>query len=97
MPDILDELQATIAERKRNPKPGSYTNRLLDEGRNRIAQKVGEEAVEVVVAALGQGREAQVGELCDLFYHSLVLMASLDITLYDVFSELERRHKPSNG
>lgn len=97
MPDILDELQATISERKRNPKAGSYTNRLLDEGLNRIAQKVGEEAVEVVVAALGQSREEQVGEMCDLFYHTLVLMASLDITLYDVFAELERRHKPSAG
>ncbi|MDK3161671.1 phosphoribosyl-ATP diphosphatase [Kamptonema cortianum] len=97
MPDILDELQATINERKRNPKPGSYTNRLLDEGLNRIAQKVGEEAVEVVVSALGQEREQQIGELCDLFYHSLVLMAALDITIYDVFAELERRHKPSQG
>lgn len=95
MPDILDELQATISERKRNPKPGSYTNRLFDEGLPRIAQKVGEEAVEVVVASLSQSREAQVGEMCDLMYHTLVLMASLDITLYDVFAELERRHKPA--
>jgi phosphoribosyl-ATP pyrophosphohydrolase len=93
MPDILDELQATIADRKRNPKPGSYTNRLFDEGRSRMAQKVGEEAVEVVVAALSQQREDQINELCDLMYHTLVLMTELDISLYDVFALLEKRHK----
>ena len=73
---------------------GSYTNSLFDAGVNRMAQKVGEEATEVVVAALGQGRQEQIGELSDLFYHTLVLMAQLDITLDDVRSELERRHKP---
>src|SRR5690606_6022911 len=95
MPDILDELQAIIADRKRNPKDGSYTNRLFEEGSSRIAQKAGEEAVEVVVAALTQGREEQIGEFCDLFYHTLVLMTQLHISLYDVFSELERRHNKS--
>lgn len=94
MTDILDELHATIQDRKRNPRPGSYTNRLLEEGRPRLAQKVGEEAVEVVVAALSQSRPEQVGEICDLFYHTLVLMSDLDITLADIFAELERRHKP---
>ena len=95
MPDILDELQAIINDRKRNPKAGSYTNRLFDEGTSRIAQKVGEEAVEVVVAALTHEREAQINEFCDLFYHTIVLMTHLDITLYDVFAELEKRHKKS--
>lgn len=93
MPDILDELQATIADRKRTPKFGSYTNKLFDEGMSRISQKVGEEAVEVIVAALSQGREQQINEFCDLFYHMLVLMTQLDISLYDVFEELEKRHK----
>ena len=93
MPDILDELQAIIAERKRNPKSGSYTNRLFDEGISRIAQKVGEESTEVIVAALSQKREDQINELCDLFFHTLVLMTELDISLYDVFAELEKRHK----
>jgi phosphoribosyl-ATP pyrophosphohydrolase len=95
MPDILDELQAIIADRKRNPKDGSYTNRLFEEGPSRIAQKLGEEAVEVVVAALTQEREQQIGEFCDLFYHTIVLMTQLDISLYDVFAELEKRHKKS--
>lgn len=93
MTDILDELYATVVDRKLHPRPGSYTNRLLDEGRSRVAQKVGEEAVEVVVAALSQSKQRQVEEMCDLFYHLLVLMADLDITLSDVFSELEYRHR----
>jgi phosphoribosyl-ATP pyrophosphohydrolase len=94
MPDMLRYLEGVIQERKANPKPGSYTNQLLNEGINRTAQKVGEEGVEVVVAALAQEREQQVGEIADLFYHTLVLMARLDITLDDVNAELERRHQP---
>ena len=94
MPDMLNELEAIIQDRKANPKPDSYTNKLFDKGVNKIAQKVGEEATEVIVAALGQGRSEQVGELSDLFYHTLVLMAQLDISLDDVRAELARRHKP---
>lgn len=91
--DMLDQLEQIIAERKANPRPGSYTNRLLEEGRPRIAQKVGEEAVEVIVAALGQSREEQLGELADLFYHTLVLMSDLGISLEDVNTKLAERHK----
>ena len=94
MPDMLNQLESIIQDRKTNPKEGSYTNSLFGQGRTRIAQKVGEEAVEVVVAALGQGRPEQVGELSDLFYHTLVLMADLGLTLDDVCAELERRHSP---
>ena len=95
MADMLRELEGIIADRKANPKQGSYTNSLFDAGVNKIAQKVGEEATEVIVAALGQGRSEQIGELSDLFYHTLVLMAQLDITLDDVSAELAKRHKPS--
>ncbi len=94
MSDMLVRLETLIRERRLHPKPGSYTNRLFEEGLNKIAQKVGEEATEVVVAALGQGRIEQTGELADLFYHALVLMAQLDISLADVLTELERRHRP---
>jgi phosphoribosyl-ATP pyrophosphohydrolase len=94
MPDMLDELEAIIRDRKTNPRPDSYTNRLFDSGVNKIAQKVGEEATEVIVAALGQERGEQIGELSDLFYHTLVLMAQLGISLDDVRAELARRHKP---
>jgi len=90
---MLNRLEAIIRDRQANPKDGSYTNTLFEKGVNKIAQKVGEEAVEVIVAALGQGREEQIGELSDLFYHTLVLMAQLGITLDDVQAELERRHQ----
>jgi phosphoribosyl-ATP pyrophosphohydrolase len=93
MVDMLRELEAIIADRKANPKAGSYTNSLFDTGVNKITQKVGEEATEVIVAALGQGRTEQIGELSDLFYHTLVLMAQLGISLDDLSAELEKRHK----
>ena len=93
MTDMLHELEAVIRDRKANPKAGSYTNSLFEAGVNKIAQKVGEEATEVIVAALGQGRQEQIAELSDLFYHTLVLMAQLGITLEDVGAELERRHR----
>lgn len=92
MPDMLKALEAIIHERQQNPKAGSYTSQLFDEGISRIAQKVGEEATEVVVATLSQGRDLQIGELSDLFYHTLVLMAHQGITLDDVYAELQRRH-----
>lgn len=91
--DMIIQLEKIILDRKQNPQIGSYTNRLFDEGVNKIAQKVGEEAVEVIVAALGQGRDLQIGELSDLFYHTLVLMAQLGISLDDVGAELGRRHQ----
>ncbi len=93
MTNMLKELEALIKDRKQNPREGSYTNQLLAEGRPRMAQKVGEEATEVVVASLAQGRDLQIGEISDLFYHTLVLMADLEISLDDIFTELEKRHK----
>lgn len=92
--DMLNQLQAIILERQQNPSDESYTSRLFASGRGKIAQKVGEEAVEVVVAALAQGREEQIGELADLFYHTLVLMADMGLSLDDVRAELARRHRP---
>jgi phosphoribosyl-ATP pyrophosphohydrolase len=92
MMDMIHELENIILERKTHPQPDSYTNSLLEKGVNKIAQKVGEEATEVIVAALGQGRSEQISELSDLFYHTLVLMRQLDISLADVEAELRRRH-----
>ena len=94
-PEFLLQLEAIIRERKTAQPPGSYTASLFAAGTNRIAQKVGEEATEVVVAALGQGRREQVSELADLVVHLLVLMAQLDITLDDLGAELRRRHRPA--
>jgi phosphoribosyl-ATP pyrophosphohydrolase len=93
MTDMLNQLEAIIADRKANPKEESYTASLFAKGRPKIAQKVGEEATEVIVAALAQSREEQIGELSDLFYHTLVLMADLGISLDDVKAELEKRHR----
>lgn len=93
MSDMLNELEAIIHDRKYNPSEASYTAQLFAKGINKIAQKVGEEAAEVIVAALGQGRDEQIAELSDLFYHTLVLMAQLNITLNDVRAELKRRHR----
>ena len=94
MSHMLNKLEAIICDRKLSPVEGSYTNQLFKEGRNKIAQKVGEEAVETIVAALDQGRQQQIAELADLFYHVLVLMADLDVALQDVEQELRERHQP---
>lgn len=94
MTKMLKKLETIIAERRTHPTTESYTSKLFRKGRPKIAQKVGEEATEVVIAALAQGRTEQIGELADLFYHTLVLMADLEITLEDVGLELEARHVP---
>jgi phosphoribosyl-ATP pyrophosphohydrolase len=91
MPDFLPELIAIIEDRKRNPKPDSYTNTLLADP-VRAAQKVGEEATEVIVAALAQSDDRLVAEMADLVYHGLVLLAAHDLSWAQVAAELERRH-----
>lgn len=88
----LEELDRIIATRKVSAPTGSYTRELLDQGEDRILQKVGEEAVEVILAAKGQGDARLVEEVADLFYHTLVLLASRGLTLDDVQAELGRRH-----
>lgn len=94
MSDMLERVFAIIEDRKANPKPGSYTNRLLDAGQDEIVKKIGEEAIEVVLAASQQGDERLVSELADLAYHCLVLLASRDLTPAHVAGELERRYRP---
>jgi len=89
----IRELYNIILDRKTNPKPGSYTNSLFDAGLPRMAQKVGEEGTEVVVAALSQENERLIEEIADLTYHVLVLMAAKGVTPAEVAGELERRHK----
>jgi phosphoribosyl-ATP pyrophosphohydrolase len=91
---ILAHVFATIEDRKADPKPGSYTNSLLDAGEDEIVKKIGEEAVEVILAAKGQGDARVISELADLTYHCLVLLAQRGLTPDDVAAELERRHRP---
>jgi len=92
MSDFLAELTQIIADRQANPQPGSYTNQLLADP-PKAAQKVGEEAAEVIVAALAQSDERLADEMADLFYHSLVLLQSRGLSLADVLAVLEKRHK----
>lgn len=79
--EIIQRLFAVITDRRANPKEGSYTNRLLGAGEDEILKKIGEESVEVIIAAKGQGDERLVSELADLTYHCLVLLAQHDLHL----------------
>jgi phosphoribosyl-ATP pyrophosphohydrolase/phosphoribosyl-AMP cyclohydrolase len=88
----LASLERTIQERKANPKKGSYTNTLLDSGINKVAQKVGEEAVELVIESKDNNKDLFLGEAADLMYHYLVLLAAKDYSLDDVLEVLKKRH-----
>jgi phosphoribosyl-ATP pyrophosphohydrolase/phosphoribosyl-AMP cyclohydrolase len=90
-PGSLARLEEVIESRKRARPEGSYTVALLDAGLPRVAQKVGEEAVETVVAALSQDRGRLVEESADLLYHLLVLWSAKGIGLPEVLGELDRR------
>jgi phosphoribosyl-ATP pyrophosphohydrolase len=89
---MLNELFAIIEDRKARPVEGSYTNRLLRQGDDTILKKIGEEAIEVIVAAKGQGDQRVVEETADLLYHVLVLLVARGQSLADVEAELRRRH-----
>ena len=93
MSAVLDTLFATILDRQANPRPGSYTAQLLGAGEDEILKKVGEEAMEVILAAKGQGDDRLISEVADLFYHVLVLLAARGLTLAEVEVELVRRRR----
>lgn len=90
---FLFQLEKIIAGRKADPQPGSYTNSLFDAGINRIAQKVGEEATEVVIDAVSGDIARMKEEVADLLYHLLVLLAEKDVSLNEILEVLEKRHK----
>jgi phosphoribosyl-ATP pyrophosphohydrolase len=85
-------LYDVIESRRQNPSETSYTSTLFAEGLPGIAQKVGEEATEVVVAALSQNDQRLIEEVSDLTYHTLVLLAARGLKIQDILSELEKRH-----
>lgn len=91
----LDKLEATIRERRGADPSSSYVARLSAAGRAKIAQKVGEEAVETVIAALSGDRAATTSEAADLLFHLTVLLADMDLSLNDILAELERREGTS--
>jgi len=90
---FLGTLGQTIAARAKNPMQGSYTSELLASGVDRVAQKVGEEAIEVVIEAKNTDNEKLLGESADLLYHLMVLLESRSLSLADVAAVLERRSR----
>ncbi|MHA6768678.1 phosphoribosyl-ATP diphosphatase [Sphingobium ummariense] len=87
----LFDLERTIRQRRAADPSASYVAKLTARGRAKIAQKVGEEAVEAVIAAMADDRQGLVGESADLLFHLIVLLADLDVPLDAVLDELERR------
>jgi phosphoribosyl-ATP pyrophosphohydrolase len=87
----LADLEKIIAERAASGDPQSWTAKLMAGGMDKAAKKLGEEAVETVIAAVGQDRGAIVSESADLLYHWLVVLALAGVPLADVMDELERR------
>ena len=88
----LQSLEQIISDRNLNPKPGSYTSELFNEGVNKIAQKVGEEAVELIIEAKDDNRDRFINEAADLMFHYLVLLQSKKCSLNDVLHVLNTRH-----
>ena len=80
-----------IADRKANPKEGSYTNHILDKGIDQILKKLGEEATEIVIAAKNPEAEAVKFEITDFMYHCMILMVEKGITWEDITTELAQR------
>lgn len=93
--DFLHNLEKIIEERKMHPVPGSYTSILFKEGINRMAQKVGEEAVELIIEAKDNNNTLFLNEAADLMFHYLVLLQAKNKMLDDVIQVLEKRHSNS--
>ena len=91
--NFLSQLENVIQGRKADKPEESYTAQLFSRGTTKIAQKVGEEGVEVALAAVAETKEELLGECADLFYHTLVLLADKDIELSEVMAVLQKRHQ----
>ncbi len=91
--NFILQLEQIISERYEHPQEGSYVNKLRNKGLNKIAQKVGEEAVETVIAALAQTETEMIDETSDLVFHLLVLLREKGLSLGTIAKNLETRHK----
>ena len=91
--NFILQLEQIIADRYENPQEGSYINKLRGKGLNKIAQKVGEEGVETVIAALAETETDLINEASDLVFHLLVLLREKGVTLETIAKNLEGRHK----
>jgi phosphoribosyl-ATP pyrophosphohydrolase/phosphoribosyl-AMP cyclohydrolase len=96
-PGILDVVDRVIQSRRATPREGSYVSGLLAAGDARIARKVGEEAAEVMVAALAEGSDRVIAEVADLWFHTLVLLGARGLSARHVLAELGRRHRPADA
>ena len=92
----IRELYEIIESRRNNDESTSYTRQLFDRGLDRIIQKVGEESVEVVIAAKNDENDEFIGEVADLVYHLLVLLVAKDIKITDIERYLHERHDNDN-
>lgn len=88
----LEELYKIIEERKKKMPEGSYVASLFRDGNDRIVQKIGEEATEVVIAAKNEGKERIIAEVADLMFHTLILLANYNIKPEEVLEELDKRN-----
>ncbi|WP_316832131.1 bifunctional phosphoribosyl-AMP cyclohydrolase/phosphoribosyl-ATP diphosphatase HisIE [Pedobacter aquatilis] len=91
--NFIFELENIITDRYENPVEGSYINKMRGKGLNKIAQKVGEEGVETVIAALAETEEELIGEASDLVFHLLFLLKEKGLSIQDIAKKLESRHK----
>jgi len=94
--DFLFELEKVIRDRKINPTADSYTSKLFDRGLNKIAQKFGEEAVELIIEAKDDDPDLFKAEAADVLYHFLVLLRTKDVELHEVFKTLKNRRSGNN-
>ena len=92
---ILDDLWKVIQERSSSENKDSYSKTMLEKDENTLARKMGEEAIETIVAALGQSKSDVINESADLLFHWLLLLKKLDINPSDVYEELENRRNSS--
>lgn len=90
--EFLSLLERVIMQRMAERPAGSYTTHLLEQGSRRIAQKVGEEGLELALAAVAQSKDEIIGEAADLMYHLVLLLRAKDLSLAQVIKELEARH-----
>ena len=95
--EVLEALYQTIIDRREQPKEGSYTCYLFEEGLDKILKKVGEECSETIIAAKNGRQEETVLEISDLLYHLMVMMVNEGIPLSDVLAELDRRSEKTGN
>jgi phosphoribosyl-ATP pyrophosphohydrolase len=92
---MLEEIYGILIDRKKNPKPESYTSKLLyhEKGIDAILEKIGEESIELILAAKDEKKEETIHETADLVYHILVLLVKMGIRIEEIWNEMGRRKR----